>query len=149
MKTENILFLVVLVSSFVPQLGVIWSLLFLYKWARGKQLVLESGVVWIGWVISTILTVVFLSATEETTQSWNWSVKFFVILTLLRISVLVFVNTGVFAGVLYLLERYRKTENVLSTIWQISFILSITTCLSFYALIFISTYILKSFFGEF
>lgn len=147
MKRENILFVAVLVSSLVPQFGVIWSLLFLYKSEKGKRLFLESGIVWIAWVISTVLTFVLLTATEETTS--YPTVKSMLILHSLRIAVLTFVNTGVIAGVLFLLKRHRKTAEILPNIWRKSFVLSIATCLTLYALILLSFYILESFFGKF
>jgi hypothetical protein len=56
MKTANILFLILLILSFVPQIGVIYILLSSFKWAKAKQLFLDSAIVWIIWTVSTILT---------------------------------------------------------------------------------------------
>lgn len=147
MKTANILFLILLVLSFVPQIGVIYIFLSSFKWVKSKQLFLDSAIVWIVWTLSTILTGIFLGVTESTTS--YPTVKSIVTLHTLRILVLVFINTGVIAGILFFLMRYRKTGEFLTNIWRKSFILSIATSLTLYILIFISFFTLEYIFGTF
>ena len=147
MKKENILFLAVVVSSILPQLFVIWSILSLRRWAGGKRLLLESVIVWTGWIISTVSTFIFLTVTEQTL--YGSSIESFLVLHSLRLLVLAFVYTGVLAGILYLLQRRHKTKVTAPKFWQTSFILSISTLIISYGLVFVSFYILTLFFGEF
>jgi hypothetical protein len=147
MKKENILFLTVLLSTIIPQLGVIWAILSWRKWQSGKRLFAESLILWIGWVFSTVLTFIFIGATEQLTS--YPTVKSMFLLHSRRLAVLSFVYVGALAGILFLLKRYRKTKIISPSVWQTSFILSISTLTAFYALVFTSFYVLKYFFGEF
>lgn len=147
MKKENILFLAVVVSSILPQMFVIWSVLSLRKWASGVRLLLESGIVWIAWIISTVLTFIFFTVTEQTI--YDSSTKSFLVLHSLRLLVLAFVYIGGLAGVLYLLQYRHKTKVIAPKVWQTSLILSISTLIISYGLVFVSFYILTNFFGEF
>jgi hypothetical protein len=152
MKTANILFLIVLILAFVPQLGIIYVILAKSSWANGKRLWLDSFIVWIFWLLTTLLTGIFLSVIETATASGYWGyppIGELVKMHLLRLAVLIFVSTGIIAGMLHLLKNYFWKEPSRQSVWRTSATMSFGINPSFYALMMLLFLILASIFGTF
>ena len=119
MSKANILFLIVLIISFTPQLGFIYLTLRKADWAKGLRLLIESSVLWIIWIFFMTATGIFFGLNEETSMAPT--IGFIFKLHALRIAVLVFASTGICAGVLLTQNRINPKNLPFSKILENGF----------------------------
>ena len=146
MKSEDYFYLFALSISFLLSVGTVGYTLYLLKWAKGKQLLFATGIVsgswWISSIAALILAVFFLESEDFANQNPFW------LLTILRMSAIVFITTGINSGVLYLLKSYRSATEDLPTAWRTSFITSLVCCLTVFGFLFLFILLFGSYFIE-
>lgn len=142
--SEDLFLLVVLLAQIILSMAGAFLVLYLFKWANGKQLFFEGTLFFIAILISFALTIVFFVVVETHGN------KPAAILMLLRIFLLLLVCTPIGAGVLRLIKSMRTYETTQSepNVWLISLATNTFLCFLMVGSLFIFALISDAYFPQ-